>query len=113
MKTTVLLFTLIFSSFGLFAAEKTVKFTVYGNCGMCEERIEEAAKSVDGVLKAEWDKKTQMLKVTYDDTKVKEADIHKSIASAGHDTDMYKAKDKTYSSLPGCCKYERPTEETE
>ena len=35
---------------------KTEKFKVYGNCGMCEKRIEKAASSVDGVSKADWDK---------------------------------------------------------
>ncbi|QLH45153.1 MAG: hypothetical protein HWD58_05815 [Bacteroidota bacterium] len=30
---------------------------VYGNCGQCKERIEEAAYSIKGVKHAEWNKK--------------------------------------------------------
>jgi len=45
------------SSFVLFAnAANTEKFKVAGNCGMCKARIEKAAKSVDGVSGADWDK---------------------------------------------------------
>jgi copper chaperone CopZ len=51
---------------------------------MCETRIENAAKSVDGVLSADWDKETQMIDVKFDSDK-----------------------------LPGCCKYERIKEGTE
>ena len=38
---------------------KTEEFKVFGNCGMCKSRIEKAAKAVDGVSMAEWDKKTK------------------------------------------------------
>jgi Cu(I)/Ag(I) efflux system membrane fusion protein len=27
------------------------------------------------------------------------------VAKAGHDTEKYKATDKVYNDLPGCCKY--------
>ena len=93
----------------LFSEEtKTEKFKVYGNCGMCETRIEKAATSLDGVSKAEWDKKTGMIKITFDEEKVTLDDIHKAIAKAGHDTDKVKAEDDVYANLHGCCKYERP-----
>ena len=46
----------------LFAQDlKTEKFKVYGNCGMCESRIEKAAKTVDGVTAADWNKETKIL----------------------------------------------------
>ena len=50
----------------VFAADKTEKFEVKGNCGMCEKRIEKAALSVDGVLAADWDKETKMIDVKFD-----------------------------------------------
>jgi copper chaperone CopZ len=83
---------------------ETIK--VAGKCGMCKTRIEKAAM-IDGVLKANWNEKTQLLTVTYDMAKVKNRDIQKRIAAAGHDTEKFKATDKAYAALPGCCKYER------
>ena len=82
-------------------------FKVYGNCGMCENRIEKAALGVEGVNSADWDKETKMLKLTCDVSKVKVENIHKAIAKVGHDTDKAKADDEVYSNLPGCCKYDR------
>jgi len=51
MKTKVLGLVAMFlmTTAVVFAGEKTEKFKVYGNCGMCEKRIEKAANSVDGV----------------------------------------------------------------
>jgi copper chaperone CopZ len=86
---------------------KTEKFKVYGNCGMCEKRIEKAAKSLDGVSKADWDKKTKEIEITYDFDKVKVTDIHKAIADVGHDTEEATADEKVYNELPDCCKYDR------
>jgi copper chaperone CopZ len=74
---------------------------------MCETRIEKAAKSVEGVREADWDKETEMITVTYDVSKTDVHKIHKAIALAGHDTETHKADDKTYKFLPKCCKYER------
>lgn len=86
------------------SATKTEAFKVSGNCGMCKERIETAAK-VDGVSKADWNKDTKMLTLAYDPSKVKSDDIQKKVAAVGHDTEKYKADTKTYNGLPGCCKY--------
>ena len=94
-------------AFTVFAGNKTEKFKVYGNCGMCESRIEKAAKSVEGVSKADWNKETKMMEVTFDDAKVSTEKIEKAIAKVGHDTPHFKAKDEVYSELPGCCKYDR------
>jgi copper chaperone CopZ len=85
--------------------EKT--FKVSGNCGMCETRIEKAAKSIDGVTTADWSKETKLIEVTFDSKKTDVHKIHMAIAKVGHDTEMHKAKDETYNSLPGCCKYKR------
>lgn len=80
-------------------------FEVSGNCGMCKDRIEEAALSLQGVNEAEWSEETKVLHVTFDDSKVKLADIHKKIAEAGHDTELEKAPDDVYEALPACCLY--------
>ncbi len=98
---------LMMSVTSIFAQSKTEKFKVYGNCGMCETRIEKAAKAVEGVSSAEWDKDTKMLEVTFNSTETKVHKIHIAVANVGHDTEMHKAKDEVYNNLPGCCKYER------
>lgn len=86
--------------------EKT-SFKVYGSCGMCEDRIENTANSIVGVSNAKWDIKKQMLTITYDPEKVDLMNVHKALAAVGHDTEKAKAKDKTYESLPACCKYRK------
>ena len=109
MKTKVLSLVVMFvlGTFTVFAGEKTEKFKVKGNCGMCEKRIEKAALSVDGVSKADWNKETKMMKVAFDDSKTDVHKVHMAIAKAGHDTEMHKTKDEVYDKLPGCCKYDR------
>jgi len=87
-----------------FAGTKTEAIKVSGNCESCKARIEKTAK-VDGVAKADWSTKTKVLTLTYDPSKVKTDDVQKKIAAAGHDTQKYKATDKAYNALPGCCKY--------
>lgn len=89
------------------ANEMTAKFKVYGNCGMCEKRIEKAAK-IEGVTFADWDVDTKILTITFDSTKVKPNQVHKAIAAVGHDTEKEKAPDNVYAELPECCQYERP-----
>lgn len=84
--------------------EKTT-FKVYGNCGMCESRVEKAANNVEGVTSAKWDKESEMLSIEYNSEKVDVEDVHKAVAEAGHDTEKIKAEDETYKNLPGCCKY--------
>ena len=98
---------LVFGVSSVFAGSKTEKIKVYGNCGMCESRIEKEVKSINGVSAADWNKDTKMLDVTFDDAKVKIDDIHKAVAKVGHDTDKVKADDKVYEALPGCCHYRK------
>lgn len=92
-----------------FAQEKpkklvTTSFEVSGVCGMCEQRIEEAAL-IKGVKFADWDRTTQQIKVVYKTKKVDLATIQQAIADVGHDTEGIKAADAAYQELPGCCLY--------
>ncbi|MFA6542045.1 MAG: heavy-metal-associated domain-containing protein [Bacteroidota bacterium] len=82
------------------------KFKVSGNCEMCENRIEKAVKVKD-VKFASWDKKTKMLTVAFNSKTVTADSLQKLIASAGHDTEKYKAPDAVYSALPECCLYRK------
>lgn len=112
MKTKVLSLAALFmlGAVTVFAGNKTEKFKVYGNCGMCESRIEKTAKTVEGVSKADWNKETKILEVTFDDKKTNTDKIEKAIAKVGHDTPHYKAANEVYEKLPGCCHYDRKTE---
>lgn len=86
----------------------TAEVKVYGNCGMCERRIEGALSELPGVNSAEWDSATDLLTVQFDKKKVNLQQIKEKVASVGHDTDDVRAKDEVYDKLHGCCKYDRP-----
>ena len=109
MKTRIISFVCMFllGTSMVFAQAKTEKFEVKGNCGMCETRIEKAAKSVDGVSAADWNQKTKILEVVFDESKTSVHKVQMAIAKVGHDTPMHKATDEVYNALPGCCKYDR------
>ena len=80
---------------------------VSGNCEMCKDRIETAAKSVSGVTLADWSSETKMLHVTFDSKKTNSDNIQKAIAKVGHDTEKFKAPDDVYKALPECCLYRK------
>ncbi len=107
MKTLLFLVTILIPLMGFSLDHHKTEFKVYGACGMCEARIEKAAKSVDGVTAADWNRETKMLTIEYDADRVNLDDVHKKIAKAGHDTEKVRAKDEVYKSLPACCHYER------
>lgn len=110
MKTNIisifLFAVVIFFSQSVLAQGKVVKanIKVFGNCGMCKERIESALDQ-GGVKLASWDTKSKNLEVVYNPKKIKEIEIHELIAGAGHDTEKVKAKDDVYAKLPFCCLY--------
>lgn len=79
-------------------------FKVDGVCDMCKTRIQNAAYSVKGVRKANWDAKTKQLTIKY--KKGLDLDkVHTKISEAGHDTDKMKASEVAYNKLHSCCKY--------
>jgi copper chaperone CopZ len=83
-------------------------FTVYGNCGMCERTIEGLLKDVQGVFKADWDRETDQMKVSFNPQEIALDAIKQKIADVGYDSDTHRAKDEVYNSLPECCQYDRP-----
>ena len=91
------------------AGDKTEKFTVYGNCGMCERTIENSLKEVNGVSLGDWNKETDEMTVTYDSEVITLDAIKQKIADVGYDSDTHRAKEEVYNNLPGCCQYDRPT----
>lgn len=85
---------------------KTESVKVYGNCGMCETKIEKAG-NIKNVVEVDWNQDTQMATVTYDVTKTNQDEILKRIALAGYDSDKFLAPNDVYNKLPGCCQYDR------
>jgi Cu(I)/Ag(I) efflux system membrane fusion protein len=86
--------------------ESSTSFKVAGNCEMCKDRIEAAARSVPGVVDARWDMENGILNLEYRKG-VALTEIHQAIAASGHDTELVQASDSVYGSLPECCLYER------
>ena len=89
-----------------FAQTKTETFGVSGNCGMCKNAIEKAAKAA-GATEANWNKDTKQLTVTFAEATSSVAKIQQSVADAGYDNVGLKSTDAAYGNLPGCCKYDR------
>lgn len=86
---------------------KSVEFSVAGNCEMCKKRIEKAAFSVKGVKSADWHIDHKDIHLIIDETKCSSEDVQKAIAKVGHDAGKIKAKEEIYNNLHGCCKYDR------
>ncbi len=109
---------IIFSGFSANALEKEetsntpgeAEFTVLGLCGMCKERIEQAAYSVRGVRRAEWDQESQKLSVRYRPNRTSQEEIERTIAKAGHDTENFLTSDEKHANLHHCCVYPRDPE---
>lgn len=89
--------------------QKTGTVRVWGNCEMCKSRIEKALKA-EGISKADWNIESKMLTITYDSHKISLDQIQQKVAGAGHDTEKFRAENKTYDKLPGCCRYQREKE---
>ena len=93
-------------SLSAFAQKKTETFAVSGNCGMCKNKIETAAKDA-GATKATWDDEKKQITVEFKAKKTSLDAIQKKIAEVGYDNAKYKAEASVYDKLHGCCKYER------
>ncbi len=113
MKTLNIYAALLFSIFAInFSftqnAVKTETIKVWGNCGMCKNNIEKAAK-VGGAATANWNNDTKILNVSYNSSNSNSEKIQKAIAASGYDTQNLKASNKAYNKLMGCCQYDRNT----
>jgi len=109
----------IFSMAALFTAvsmvavaqTKTETFKVSGNCGMCKSKIEKTAKAA-GATEANWNEDTKDLTVTYASSTTNTAKIQQKIADVGYDNVGFKSTMEAYNKLPGCCKYEKASMDT-
>ena len=112
MKRTKLLILAILIAIGYTfnaQSDKLIKesFKVWGECGMCQEKIENTTNDLDGVKFGRWNIASKIITVKYDPSKISIEKIQKGIAGAGYDTEMYTAKDEDYNNLHFCCQYER------
>jgi outer membrane cobalamin receptor len=85
-------------------ADSTQSFFVNGACGMCKDRIEQAAAG-KGVKSASWSEVSKMLTVTYNPRQTKVGTIEDRVVASGHDTKNKMADSAVYHSLPECCLY--------
>ncbi len=85
-------------------AQNTLSIWVNGTCGMCEERIENAAMEVGGVNAASWSEDTKMLDIEIDESFIEDF-LHIRLAAVGHDTKKVLATDDAYNALHACCNY--------
>ena len=115
MKTQSIFFIFIFVIGAFFSAnaqkhpahlQKQEAIKVWGECDMCKQTIEKAAKKA-GAFSAKWNTETKMLAVSYDMQRTNSDKIQQSIASSGYDTKNYVASNEAYNKLATCCKYER------
>lgn len=96
---------LLFSTL-IFAQVTTETYKVNGNCSMCKDRIEKAAKE-SGATAASWNSENLNLTVQFDSQLTSAEKILQKIAEVGHDNEKFKTDDSTYKNLPGCCLYDR------
>ena len=84
----------------------TISIKVYGECGSCKHRIENALH-VNGIKTANWDVNSGFLTVQYNARLINLNQIQSLVAAVGHDTEKARASDLVYNALPDCCHYAR------
>ena len=104
----ILTLIVLFFTTNSFSQTKAAFIFVDGVCGMCEKRIESNCIATKGIKLADWNKENRILKVIYNEKKISLEEIHKKIASIGHDTKLETANDEAYRKLDMCCKYRDP-----
>ena len=72
---------------------------------MCEERIEKNIIGLKGIKLANWNLENRILKLVYNEKKISLDEIHKFLASIGHDTNKEIASNQAYNLLDPCCQY--------
>jgi copper chaperone CopZ len=107
MKIKFLIAVLLLISASMKAQITTQTLKVNGECSMCKKTIENACYGVKGLKKADWDEETLTLTVSFDSTKTTPKAILKRVAMVGYDNEQFKAADKVYLKLHGCCQYDR------
>ena len=115
MKTQYIVLSFLFVLTSLFtihaqkgdtSALKKETIKVWGECGMCKKKIENASKNA-GATAADWNEDNKILTVSYNPGKTNAVKIQQAIATAGYDTKEVSAPAEAYENLPSCCHYQR------
>ena len=109
MKTllkSILIFSVLFTTFLTAQTLSNETFKVKGDCSMCKERIESTALK-NGAKTANWTAETQKLQLEFNPEKISADEILKKIAEVGHDNEKYTATSEAYEKLASCCHYDR------
>lgn len=77
---------------------------VDANCRICQERIEKAALSVNGVCSANWRIADGKLELLFDSSLTNLDKISIAIAQVGHATNLHKANKDSLDKMEDCCK---------
>jgi copper chaperone CopZ len=85
---------------------KTETVKIFGNCGMCESKIEKAGNQKD-IASVDWNKDSKMATLIYDSKITNKDEILKRIALVGYDSEQFHAEEAAFNKLPGCCQYDR------
>ncbi|MCY7362541.1 MAG: cation transporter [Ignavibacteria bacterium] len=73
-------------------------------CDMCIEKIAEAIKSVEGVVKTKVNLNKKTATITFNADLTNKSEIEKTITSAGYDANNKTADSESYKKLSSCCK---------
>lgn len=77
---------------------------VDGACGMCQDRIENIARSHKHIVNVFWDVDEKLLHLDHG-AKLQINNLQRKIARGGHDTEFMRAPNWAYDQLHACCKY--------
>jgi periplasmic mercuric ion binding protein len=106
--TLFLMFSFCVSMFAQQRSSMTIYFTTLGNCGICQNRIQNAVKYLPGIDTVYWNIPKKQTTVTYDESVTNPYTIMHAIANVGHDNEWFRAPDSAYNLLIGsCCEYQR------
>ena len=107
MKAKTILGLLVFVTVGFSAVGQnkveTVEIETSAVCKNCKKRIENALMYTKGVLDAELNLETKMVKVVYKTTKTDLEKVKMAVAKAGYRADDVEADEEAYNALPKCC----------
>src|SRR5690606_7339058 len=90
--------------------ERTITSEVAGNCAICKQRIEKAAK-INGVSQTKWNMQDGLATVVFNPDITSDANIKQASADAWHDNAEVRAELEVYENLHECCLYDRLGEE--
>src|SRR5664279_2809118 len=76
-------------------AVKNESLKVWGECGMCKKKIEQAAKNA-GAETAAWDEETKTLLLSFNTYTTNSTKIQQAIATTGYDTKDFSATSEAY-----------------